>query len=112
MKDWIATVVDCHRTSPQGKSMNITFKLCRPLSQLIGSDTFNCQIPEATTLQHAIQQLLKDGSTALKQCLQGDDHTLRPSIVLMVNNQQVSAIEQHILKDQDTVTLLSPMAGG
>jgi molybdopterin converting factor small subunit len=92
--------------------MNITFKFSRPLSNIIGHETLSVTIATAATLQQAIQELLKDASYSVQQFLQDDTQTLRQSIVFMVNNQQVSEINQCILEDNDTIALLSPMAGG
>lgn len=92
--------------------MAISIQFTRPLSQLVGEECITQSIDKHTTLQQAIDTLIKNSAEPVKQFLQETNQRLRPSIVLMVNQRQVSQPTQHPLNDGDTVTIISPMAGG
>ena len=48
----------------------------------------------------------------LKEYIMTDDGTVLPAMMLAINNERVYANDSVILKEDDTVSFLSPMAGG
>ena len=64
------------------------------------------------TAQELVIQLARSGGEVLRRLLLDGQGSLQPALLLFVGDEQVSVGQTVLLRDGDTVTVLSPMAGG
>lgn len=100
--------------------MNIDLQLSDKLRQILIKDTptqsdnhqLQLELDTDTSLYHAIHYFASSGPVTLRNYLFDNKHNLNPDIIFFVNDQQVLSLKDYTLKENDTVRLLSPTAGG
>ncbi len=89
--------------------MKITIELWGQLKQVAGESCLSLELPEGATVQDAIR-LLASQAVSLASSLVEEDGTCRPSNLVFVNDHQILLSDP--LQDGNTITLMSPIAGG
>ncbi len=92
--------------------MTLEFHLWGQLREAAATQSAKLDFPEGTTLEAALQTLTKE-YPALKPRLLNEDDTVRSSILLFQDGQQLSADAlQQAIEKEASFTLMSPIAGG
>lgn len=73
-------------------------------------DTIELQSP--CSVQDCVRMVAGDGGKDFAEFLFSEDGTLRPTILLSVNDAQLFWDDPYLLSDGDRVSILSPIAGG
>lgn len=92
--------------------MDITFHFNLPINQRLNKNTLTLTIQPGSTLQHAINQLSSTLPSHIQGLFQQNDSLIPSFLVYIVNQQKIHDPSQYQLKNQDQITVLSPMAGG
>ena len=89
--------------------MEVTVDFTTQLKAALGKSQQSVELNDAATVQDAIHALAAEHTDVFAQFVLSNGQ-LQPSILLLVNDQQVDATQQ--LHDGDVVTLLSAISGG
>ena len=89
--------------------MHVTVVFTTQLKAQLGRGEQSLELNERATVRAAIEQLAGQYPAEFSQLVL-QDGSLMPSILISVNDQQV--MEDHVLEDHDTLTLLSAISGG
>ena len=92
--------------------MILEFHLWGQLREAAATQSARLEVSEGTTLESALQNLTQE-YPALKPRLLNEDDTVRGSILLFQDGQQLSAgTLQKVIEKDASFTLMSPIAGG
>ncbi len=92
--------------------MIVQFEYHAQLRSLIGKSAEAVEVADGITVQQAVRMLLTNYGEAVQAYLLSPDGALRPSMVLILNEQQMRWSTPTPLHDGDHVLLLSPISGG
>lgn len=92
--------------------MNIEIHYVAQIKNLRGLARETLELDQATTVRGVIDHLVRQQGNEFGQILLNHDGRLRPSILIFVDDAQVDPEAAEPLTDGQTLTLLSPMAGG
>ncbi len=76
-----------------------------------GTGSEEIELPESASLADLVRHITNKHD-ALNDLLQDEEGTLRPTILVFVNDSQVDQGMSTTLHDGDDVSFLSPIAGG
>lgn len=76
----------------------------------VESETFTLQ--DGTTIAQALTWAADQHGDTFLRLILTESSQLRPSIILLVNGVPVVSGVNHVLKEGDTLSLFSPVAGG
>jgi molybdopterin converting factor small subunit len=94
------------------KGMRVSVRYMAQLRTAAGVAGETVEIDGPCTAADLAARLAARHGEALRRLLLGTDSRLSPIILVFVNDAQVGAGDSGPLQDGDTVTLLSPIAGG
>ncbi len=92
--------------------MNIEIHYVAQLKTIRGLARETLELDQATSVRGVIDHLVRQQGNKFGQMLLNGDGTVRPSILVFVDDAQVDPEAAGSLTDGQTLTLLSPMAGG
>jgi len=92
--------------------MKIHVKYLAQLKNIRGQDQDTLELPSGATIREAIVCLIDKHATKLRDVLLTNAGDLRPSILIFTGDGQIDLASSEVLTDGQTLTLLSPMAGG
>lgn len=92
--------------------MNVTIELNGQLKQQIGRSSLHYQLNDGASLSDLIATMKNDHQSAVERFLVNEDGSIKPSMMLFINDEQRNAQANHELKDGDTVGFISPISGG
>lgn len=82
------------------------------LRRATGTASEKIDLDGSATLTSLLAVLAGQHGESFRRALLDEKGSLRPTILVFVNDEQVSQPEQVLLKQGDSVTFLSPIAGG
>ncbi len=92
--------------------MKIDVNYVAQLKTIRGRATETLELEQGATVRGVIDHLVRQQGTKLRDMLLNGDGTIRSSILIFVGDAQVNPECADPLTDGQTLTLLSPMAGG
>ncbi len=92
--------------------MTVSVRYLAQVRAAAGRATEQVTLSDASSLVELLRNLAERHGTALRNLLFDPSGGLQPTILVFVGDEQVSGNDAVALKDGDTVTILSPMAGG
>jgi len=92
--------------------IRISVRYMAQLKQGAGVTCEEIALSAPCSMRDLLLALADRHGTSLRSLLLTADGSLQPTILVFVNDEQVSANDGPALKDGDIVTLLSPIAGG
>ena len=92
--------------------MKIKTEYTAQLKAITGVSLEYFDINENCSLLQLIKVISDKHGERFKQFVLDDNGSIIPSIMIIINNEQVYADDSINLKKNDTVSFLSPMAGG
>lgn len=91
--------------------MQVTVRYMAQLKQAAGAPSETLDLVEALSVQDLLVQLTK-AHPNLSRMLLDEEHQLQPTILVFRGDDQVDNPKETTLMQGDTITLLSPIAGG
>ena len=95
-----------------GLIMEITFRFNLPLNQILKKDSYSLTLQPGSTLQNAIDKFINTLPEHLQTLFCQNDALMPSFLVYIVNQEKIHYPSEHQLKEHDSITVLSPMAGG
>lgn len=92
--------------------MNVKVQYTTQLKAAIGHAEESVELPDGGTLGDLLNSLCSKYPDAFAKLVVGESGDLHPSIILCIDDKQVSADASLALNDQSTVTFLSAISGG
>lgn len=92
--------------------MKISLQLYGPLGRFAREHTPERVFPEPVALPEVLSAFLADCEPAAREIVFDAQGRVRPSLLVLVNDAQVSRTAPPTLKDGDKITLLTAIAGG
>jgi molybdopterin converting factor small subunit len=92
--------------------MTITVHYVAQLRRATGTPSEKIDLDGAGSLRALLAFLVRKYGERLGATLLGESGILRPTILVFVNDEQVAPAEGVPLREGDSVTFLSPIAGG
>jgi molybdopterin converting factor small subunit len=92
--------------------MRVSVKYMAQLRQAAGIGGETVELDGSATVRDLVHSLAVRHDHAFARFLFGENGTIQPSLLVFVGEEQVRPDSQIVLGDGDTVTLLTPMAGG
>lgn len=92
--------------------MKIKAEYTAQLKAITGVSWEHFDINEKCSLLQLIKVISDKHGERFKKFVLTDNGSIIPSIMIIINNEQVYADDSINLKENDTVSFLSPMAGG
>lgn len=92
--------------------MRLSIQLYGQLRHMAGADVVPLEVPEDTTLPEALAVLSAAYEPAFHTILFDAAGALRPSLMLLVNEQSIARESPPALHDGDVVTVLPAISGG
>ncbi len=92
--------------------IRISVRYMAQLKQAAGAACEEVALPDPCPVRDLLLAIADRHGTSLRSLLLDADGSLQPTILVFVNDGQLSANDGPALKDGDVVTLLSPIAGG
>jgi len=91
--------------------MTITTQFFGQLRAFAGSETTTDEAPDGATVADYLKTLASRYDERFRGAV-FDGDTLRPSVMVLVNDAGIAKDQPHALADGDTITLLTAIAGG
>ena len=92
--------------------MNVTLEYFGPLRQAAGVAAETIALPEGGTAQDAVTAAAEKYGGAFRLLTLRAADTLRPSLLVTVNDEPIAKSHPHVLRDGDRIRLLAAIAGG
>ena len=92
--------------------MKITFQFFGQLRHMADADEVVLETVEHASLSDALQQLASAYEAAFAHIVFDDEGAIRPSLMIMINEQPVNKNAPPRLQNGDVVTLLPAISGG
>ena len=92
--------------------MQITFTYFAQVRVAAGVETEELVLDDGTDVDAAVAALVKKHGDAFAGVVVDDSGSRRPSIIVLVNGVPSPHGASQALKDEDAVSILSPVAGG
>ena len=92
--------------------MQITVEYAAQVKRAAGVAGESIDVDSDCTVQHLLQQIANRHGDPLAGLLLGDTGALSPSILLFVDDEQVRWETLRLLRENEVVTILSPISGG
>jgi molybdopterin converting factor small subunit len=92
--------------------MHVTVVFTTQIKAALGTVQEQVAIDAGSTVQSVLQTLQRKHSEVFSQLVFDQQGSLLPSLLICVNDQQVTSPANHGMTDGDTVTLLSAISGG
>ena len=92
--------------------MKITLHYFSQLRQLADKETEEVDAAAGTPIESILQQAADKYEASFRNAILKEDGTLRPSLMLLINEEPVSRSAPAQLKDGDQIKLITPIAGG
>ena len=92
--------------------MNIKVEFSAQMKNAIGRATEEFTLYSGATVQALVRQIASREAEPLQNFLLGDNGALGGSILLFLNDEQILWPTPVELKDGDTLTIATPIAGG
>lgn len=92
--------------------MKVTIEFFGQIRQAAGKDEEVVEIEEAATPRTTVQRLAETSGEPLRSHLLGEGGELRPSLVLVIGDEQIELDSDKPLTDGERLTILPPIAGG
>lgn len=92
--------------------MKIRIEYTAHLRRAAGTAGEEIELPESSTVSEAIEAALAKHGDEFRAQLLDADGNVHPSLVIAVNDEQVSLESAGELREGDTVVLLAAIAGG
>ena len=92
--------------------MKITLNYMGQLRYIAGKDCESCQCPDQSSVQQALLQDAGKYKPAFGRILFDDAKSLRLTVMILVNEERVSEDNTPVLSEGDSITILTPIAGG
>ncbi len=92
--------------------MQLTIRYETLLKRATGVATQTLEIAEGCDVRDVVSRLAQEASDAAKSMLVDASGSVQPSLLIFVNNRQVTASESCKVTSGDEVTLMSPISGG
>ncbi len=93
-------------------AVEVTVQFTTQLRAALGRSEQRVVIPEGCTLAQLLVQLARESPEPFANFVRTADGGLQPSLILCVDDEQVTAPDQYVLPAGATVTLLSAISGG
>ena len=92
--------------------MKVTIEYFGQLRQaaIAASEVMN--VPDGATAQDAVRMAGSKYGGAFEQIVMGDRGEIRPSLMVVVNDQPITKARPYPLKDGDRIALIAAIAGG
>lgn len=91
--------------------MTVTIRYLAQVRAAVGTATEAIELPGPCSLVELFRTLAERHGPAFGGLLFDVKGSLQPTILLFVNDQQITG-EAPLVREGDTITVLSPMAGG
>lgn len=95
--------------------ITINIRTSAVLGEILGDWKFQTLVPEKSTFEYLMKELIRVHGKRLKQYLfDQNGKRLSPHLMFMVNGRNIRFLgkEKTILQDEDQVTILLPAGGG
>ncbi|MFT5123545.1 MAG: MoaD family protein [Kiritimatiellia bacterium] len=92
--------------------MKITLRYTAQLAMEAGGPTESIEIDEGTTIDAVIQLLASTHGGRFSELLLNDQGDPHPTIMRIVNGEQIDRAQPPKLREGDELMLMSPIAGG
>ena len=92
--------------------MKVTIRFFGQIRQAAGRAAEILELESPITPKDLVERLAQESGDPLRSHLLGADGKLRPSLVLVVGDEQIDVGAAAPLRDGDELTILPPIAGG
>ena len=92
--------------------MQVTIRYETLLKRAAGVASQTLELDETDDVREVVSELAAHANDKVKSMLVDGSGSVQPSLLIFVNDRQVSATESVSLADGDEVTLMSPISGG
>ncbi len=92
--------------------MKITLEYSTQIQQKAGKPAPTLELEAPCTIQELVKEIAAGAGPDLQAFLFDTEGNLQPTILLSINDEQVSWETPVMLQDGDSIGLLSPIAGG
>jgi MoaD family protein len=86
-------------------------KLYSNLRDIAGSDEVNIDLSVPVTLADFLRKISDDYGERMRKFLMNDKNEIEGSILLFINGERISNLENNV-SNEDELTILLPLAGG
>ncbi len=92
--------------------MKINVQYMAQLKHSAGTASETVELPDDADLAGLLNALSQQHGDPLRSLLLSNGGCIQPAMLIFVNDQQARQDDAIALRDNDTITLLSPIAGG
>ena len=92
--------------------MHVTLNYFAQVRQAAGVEAEQVQLDDDTDVLGAVEEVAERHGKDLRGLVLDESGAIRPSLMVLVNGQSLSAGQSLALADGDEITILSPIAGG
>jgi len=92
--------------------MPVTIEYVAQLKRVAGISTESLESVENQSLSKVIRFLCEQHGEALANILLTPSNEISPTLLLFLNDEQISLDENQLIQDGDTLTISTPISGG
>lgn len=92
--------------------ITVSIDLSSQLKTKAASPVDSIELQSPCAVQDCVRMIAKDFGEEFSKFIFSSDGTLRPTILLSVNDAQILWEDHYLLSDGDRISILSPIAGG
>jgi len=92
--------------------MNVTVEYTSQIKRAAGHSQESYALEENATVQDLLKRIADRHHEKLQAVLYDENGSILPTVLIFVDDKQVANHSGQVLKDDETVTFLSPISGG
>jgi len=92
--------------------MPVTIEYVAQLKRAAGNATESLEITENQSLSNVSRNLCEQDGESLANILLTPADEISPTLLLFLNDEQISLDENQLIQDGDTLTISTPISGG